>query len=212
MRYALHLGASSERLLLFFAGWGMDDAPFVPMLGAFDTAVVWDYTDITSPLPFLKDYARIDLIAWSMGVWAATQVLADTSLHSAVAVNGTPWPIDDTRGIPTAVFDATLVSFSEAGLTRFRRRMCGGTAAMNAFMEHAPARSVEELRVELDAIGNAYRTRGPRNLAWTAAAVCASDRIFPPEAQKAAFPGAKLFDGAHWAPDLFARLLKGETL
>ncbi len=188
----------------------MDDTPFLPMVGAFDTAIVWDYADLGTPLPFLEGGRRVELIAWSMGVWAATQTLSRARLSSAVAANGTPWPIDDVRGIPCAVFDATLAGFSEAGLTRFRRRMCGGAAGLAAFMTNAPKRGMEDLRAELAALGEGIRARPPRPFAWSRALTCAGDRIFPPEAQRAAFPEAESRPGAHWAPELFAALLRGE--
>lgn len=188
----------------------MDDAPFLPMAGAYDTVIVWDYADLSTPLPFFSEARHIDLMAWSMGVWAATQVAPRERVASATAINGTPWPIDDVRGIPVAVFDGTLNGFSEAGLARFRRRMCGGTAALAGFMAHAPQRDVEDLRAELAALGEAIRTRPPRPFAWTRAIVCTEDRIFPPAAQLAAFPNAECRQGAHWAPDLFAALLRGE--
>lgn len=188
----------------------MDATPFLPMVGAFDTAIVWDYADLSTPLPFLEGRRRVDVIAWSMGVWAATQTLPRAALASATAVNGTPWPIDDARGIPEAVFDATLAGFSEAGLLRFRRRMCGGAAGLAGFMAHAPQRTVADLGAELAALGQAIRARPERPFAWTRAIACTEDRIFPPAAQQAAFPTAELRPGAHWAPEVFAALLRGE--
>lgn len=188
----------------------MDATPFLSMVGAFDAAIVWDYTDLSTPLPFLEGRERVDLIAWSMGVWAATQTLHRVSLASATAVNGTPWPIDDVRGIPEAVFDATLAGFSEAGLLRFRRRMCGGAAGLTGFMAYAPQRDVADLGTELAALGQAIRTRPERPFAWTRAIACKEDRIFPLAAQQAAFPNAKLYPGAHWAPEVFAALLRGD--
>lgn len=187
----------------------MDDTPFLPMVGAFDTAIVWDYADLSTPLPFLAAARRVELIAWSMGVWAATQTLDRAALSTATAVNGTPWPIDDVRGIPEAVFDATLAGFSEAGLLRFRRRMCGGAKGLAGFMAHAPRRTAEDLGGELAALGRAIRARPERTFAWTRAIVCADDRVFPPAAQRAAFPGAEERPGAHWAPEVFAALLGG---
>lgn len=188
----------------------MDATPFLPMVGAFDTAIVWDYTDLSTPLPFMKEARRVNLVAWSMGVWAATQTLDRAALASATAVNGTPWPIDDARGIPEAVFDATLAGFSKAGLLRFRRRMCGGAAGLAGFLAHAPQRSVADLGAELAALGQAIRARPERPFAWTRAIACAEDRIFPPAAQSAAFPEAVTRPGAHWAPEVFSALLRGE--
>ncbi len=210
VNYRIHPGASSERLLVLFTGWGMDDCPFLPMARAYDTAFVWDYADLSTPLPFLAEGRPIDLIAWSMGVWAATQVLPRERLATTLAINGTPRPIDDTYGIPKAIFEGTLAGLSEAGLTRFRRRMCGGGAALNAFLTNAPQRTLDDLHTELAALGEAITTRPVReDFRWDRAIACAEDRIFPLAAQQAAFPTATVVPGAHWAPDHFAKLLSG---
>lgn len=210
MRHRFHPGASHDRTLLLFAGWGMDDAPFLELLGPHDTLVVWDYADL-SPLPeaILGD-RPLHLIAWSMGVWAATQTLPRERLASATAVNGTPWPIDATRGIPPALFDATLANLSEAGIARFRRRMCGA-AALGEFLRHAPQRDADDLRSELQALSSAIRTRQERPFAWDRAYACADDRIFPPATMRAAFPDVRLLPGAHWAPEVFRALLEGRA-
>ena len=202
-------GASSERLLLLFAGWGMDVRPFEGMARAFDTLVVWDYREL-SGLPPLPGDRPVDVVAWSMGVWAAGQVLARGQVVSATAVNGTPWPIDEVRGIPPAVFEGTLAGFGAAGLMRFRRRMCGGAAGLKAFEAVAPERSVEELGEELAALGRAIGERPAGDFVWTRAVACREDRIFPLAAQQAAFPEALVRPGAHWAPEVFGRLLRGE--
>ena len=187
----------------------MDPRPFRAMIGAYDTLVVWDYTTLDG-LPALPQDRPIDLIAWSMGVWAAGHVLQTHPLASATAVNGTPWAIDETRGIPRAIFDGTLAGFSEAGLLRFQRRMCGGAAALKAFEALAPQRTVADLQTELAALGQAITRLGAAEFPWRRAYAAADDRIFPHAAQLAAFPNAITRPGAHWAPALFEPLLRGE--
>ena len=59
--------------MLFFLGWGMDPTPFETMERAWNTIFVWNYTDLTG-LPALPE-GPVDLIAGSLGVWAATQGL-----------------------------------------------------------------------------------------------------------------------------------------
>ena len=187
----------------------MDAHVFEHLLtGDQDTLIVWDYTDLTlADMPV--ENRSIDLIAWSMGVWAATQTLPTEQIVSAIAINGTPTPIDDERGIPSAIFDGTLATLSENGLARFRRRMCGGASAMANFMEHAPQRDLEDLRTELAALGNAIRTLPAKPFPWTQAVGCTNDKIFPIAAQQAAWPQLTTLAGEHWQPDLLERLLKG---
>ena len=209
MKWRYFPGQQHERLRVFYTGWGMDAHVFEHLLtGDQDTLIVWDYTDLTlADMPV--ENRSIDLIAWSMGVWAATQTLPTEQIVSAIAVNGTPTPIDDERGIPSAIFDGTLTTLSENGLARFRRRMCGGASAMATFMEHAPQRDLEDLRTELAALGTAIRSLPAKPFPWTHAIGCSGDKIFPIAAQQAAWPKLQTIVGEHWQPDLFERLLKG---
>lgn len=188
----------------------MDDHVFERFTGTRDTLIVWDYTDLSTPLPL--DERPVEVIAWSMGVWAAMQTFPKTQVASATAVNGTPWPIDDTRGIPAAIFDGTLATYSDSGLARFRKRMCGGAAAMAEFLTHAPQRSTEDLGIELAALGDAIRSRPSSDFPWTRAIGCTGDRIFPLSAQRAAWPNLIEREGAHWDPALFEALLKGRPI
>ncbi len=210
MKWSYFSGKQTERLCVFYTGWGMDDHVFERFMGERDTLVIWDYTDLSTALPF--DERPIDLIAWSMGVWAATQTCPTKKIASATAINGTPWPIDETRGIPPAIFDGTLATYSESGLARFRKRMCGGASALANFLENAPQRTTEALGTELAALGEAIRTRPQKSFPWTRAIGCTADRIFPITAQKAAFPELIERPGAHWEPTLFEAILKGEPL
>ena len=210
MKWRYFSGKSTASLCVFYTGWGMDDRVFERFMGERDTLIVWDYTDLSTPLPL--DERPLEVLAWSMGVWAAQQTCPTTHLQSATAVNGTPWPIDETRGIPPAIFDGTLATYSEAGLARFRKRMCGGAAALTEFMAYAPRRTTEDLGAELAALGEAIRSRPEKTFPWTRAIGCTQDRIFPIAAQKAAFPNLIEHSGAHWQPTLFECLLKGRPL
>ena len=70
----------------------------------------WDYRDLDFDAGVLEGYSTTRVLAWSMGVWVAGQVLSgmDMAPGYRVAVNGTPFPIHDSLGIPEAVFDGTL--------------------------------------------------------------------------------------------------------
>ena len=99
------------RLLLFFAGWGADETPFkMYRPAASDFMVCYDYRTLDFDASGLEEYREINLIGWSMGVWAASQTVPQLSspgtsgegIHMAnsIAINGTPYPIDQHMGIP----------------------------------------------------------------------------------------------------------------
>ena len=200
-----HHSGSSE-LLLFFSGWGSEPGMFI---SGSDTdpgrniLMLWDYRDMTLDPDLLREYCRISLLAWSMGVWAAGKVLGEAGMVNGprLAVNGTPFPIDDSRGIPTAIFDGTLNGLSERTLAKFRRRMCGSSDTLESLLACGLNRSAEELRDELAAIGDSVGDR---------------DMIFPPAGQHHAWEELNVpitdTDAAHYDAGLFRRLLYEDEL
>ena len=94
-------GASD--LLLFFAGWGAEPGMFkydelTDGSGTSDVMMCWDYRDLDFDAGVLEGYSTTRVLAWSMGVWVAGQVLSglDMAPGYRVAVNGTPFPIHDS--------------------------------------------------------------------------------------------------------------------
>ena len=151
-----HIHTSSlqktPRLLLFFAGWGMDEHPFLQYAPPdSDFMICYDYRTLDFDTSPLAGYTVIDVVAWSMGVWAASQVLSKVSLpiRRRIAINGSPFPIDEKRGIPPAIFMGTLEGLNEASLRKFQRRMCADGNVFARFQLTAPERSIEELKEEL---------------------------------------------------------------
>lgn len=180
----------SRRLLLFFAGWGMDEHPFLNLrFRDYDIALVHDYTDMSLPT-IAREYEEIKLMAWSFGVIAADIFMASNPqlpITQSIAVNGTLFPVDDRYGIPEAIFKGTLEGLSDKTLLKFFRRMCGSKEAFDRFLANAPQRPTESLREELKAIA-ALKASHSR---WDMAFVSNLDRIIPPENQTAAWEREK---------------------
>lgn len=175
---------SHRRLLLIFAGWSTDASAFVPLKAdGYDIAVLSDYTSLQMPA-VSSHYAEVVVMAWSLGVWAASVVLPKSSLpvSLALAVNGTPWPVSDTRGIPEAIFRATADSLSELTFSKFRRRMGGASLPRGN-------RSIASLAQELKMIDGSELDSG--GFIWDRAVISNSDSIFPPAAQLAAWSGGR---------------------
>ena len=67
---------NQKHLLLFFAGWGMDETPFLQIHPTDkDWMICYDYRSLEFDADILQEYSEITLIAWSMGVWAASQIM-----------------------------------------------------------------------------------------------------------------------------------------
>ncbi len=196
MRLHWQVREERPRLLLFFNGWGMDErllAMIEPPAGR-DLLAVCDYTDLRGAdavRAAVAHYPAADLVAWSMGVWAAATVFASAPMRfdKAVAVNGTGKPIDDEYGIPAGLFRATLDNYSERTRDSFFRRMCDGRDACGEFLPHAPLRDADDQRRELLALARAVGAGHPSPGPFTGAVVGARDRIMPPENQKRYWQG-----------------------
>ena len=184
-------------LLLFFNGWGMDRRVadwVVSASAAFDgrdIAVVYDYRDLTLPDWLGEAVAGVDsveLLAWSMGVWAAARAGLE-KVDRAVALNGTPWPRDAERGISPEVFMGTLDGWNDANRQRFERRMMVGVPQEVVESVRSERNSAEQ-KEELQAIADALSEGLPDALpAWnySKAIIGGRDQIFRAENQRCAW-------------------------
>lgn len=187
----------SGRLLLIFAGWGMDPNPFRQLRAdGYDIAVAWDYADTTFAAGPLSDYSEIVVLAWSMGVCAASSALSqiDLPVTLSIAVNGTVTPVSDSTGIPVEIFSATLRGLTEASLAKFNRRMCGSAIAADQFKLNKPERDIESLRRELRAIGERATGTYAADFRWDTAIIGSRDMIFPAAAQRRAWQGHDIIE------------------
>lgn len=167
-------------LLLIFAGWAMDYHPFSSIqCSGYDIAVIWDYRNDNIDLTEFSSYNEVTVLAWSMGVWAASRIIPQSGLPVTltIAVNGSYAPVDDRKGIPADIYKATVDALSPASLIRFYRRMAGSSAAFERFKETLPQRQADELADELRRIA----ATGPADVAmrWDKAVISTRDAIFP---------------------------------
>ncbi|MDR2680919.1 MAG: DUF452 family protein [Tannerella sp.] len=204
-----------SRLLLFFAGWGMDEHPFMEYLPADrDCMVCYDYRSLAFDDSQLTPYEDIRVVAWSVGVWAASRILTDRHLPvtESIAVNGTLWPADDERGIATAVFRGTMEGLNEKTLHKFRRRMCGSKEALERFTEHAPRRTADDLREELEQIAELSAEPYLPSFTWDKIYIGLYDKIFLPANQRKAWEGGNIIpvECEHYPPALWNELFNYE--
>jgi biotin synthesis protein BioG len=202
-----------ERLILFFAGWGMDARPFRGILSeSSDILVLFGYhqhSDNSMLADVCSHYTRCDVLAWSLGVviaghWCSSSAV---SVSRVVALNGTPYPAHDKKGIPHERFNGTLDQLSKTSLQQFYRRMCHNKETLSHFLQSAPMRKGDDLYCELDFLRK--QLPAPESC-FTGAIVSSHDRIIPPENQRYCWREAGipyrdidaphfLFDGiTHW--------------
>lgn len=153
-----------------------------------------------------------------MGVWTASQVLSGLSLpyRNTIAINGTPFPIDEFKGIPPSIYQGTLENLDKTTLQKFFHRMCKDNATFKCFLQKMPQRPVEELKEELEMIRLNYTRVPSGNFTWQKAFIGKNDRIFPPVNQQRVWEGTNtcIFENeeAHYSEQLLSELLTNPTV
>ena len=183
---------NSAELILFFNGWGMDEKPFehLTVPDGFDILMAYDYTELEPLTEEIKSYSKVHLVAWSLGVYAAAEVLQGIEFASATAINGTLKPIDADEGIAPAIFQGTIDSWSEVAALKFNRRMCG--KYNKEFKVSAPDRSVDGQKNELIALSKRIESKPQPNNIFQQAVIGVGDRIFLRDAQEEHWQHARI--------------------
>lgn len=111
MKYHWLNKQNNTELIVFFTGWSFDEKPFEFLdCGSADVLFVYDYNEISAlEKEIFTKYTKKTLLTWSMGVFAA-YLLKDElkDFNQKIAINGTPFPVDDEFGIPQKPFLLTL--------------------------------------------------------------------------------------------------------
>ena len=68
---------NQKHLLLFFAGWGMDETPFLQIRPTNkDWLICYDYRSLEFDADILQEYSEITLIAWCMGSFSDNETIS----------------------------------------------------------------------------------------------------------------------------------------
>lgn len=210
-------GGAKRRVVLFFAGWGMDASIFASLSKpGYDIMLVYDYRNDDFDISLLSGYDEICLLAWSLGVWHAARFMSEhpaLPFTRTIAVNGTLNPINDRYGIPERIYDLTSRLPDTNSLMKFFRRICGGHSQMQSLMPQLPQRDVDELRDELLAVRRRIPVEASSDTsAWDEIYLSDSDLIFPfgnmMQAWDSASQRIRIMKGSHHAVD-FNALIAG---
>ncbi len=150
---------NNEKLIVFFCGWSFDEQPFKYLKCADnDILIVYDYSQLDLCKEQFAGYKNYSLICWSMGVYVAYILREQLPKFSRkIAVNGTPFPIDDELGIPQRTFDLTL-KYVDSGLKgKFQQNLFKNPKDYETFLLTPVKRSLENRAEELVALNNFIR-------------------------------------------------------
>ncbi len=232
--YIIH--ENYPKLLLLFAGWATDETLFRQYRPKdMDYMISYDYRTPDFDKSVFTHYRQVNVVAWSMGVWAASLILSNVPKNNVLsfAFNGSTHPISDVHGIPLNIYQGTLDGLTPVTLQKFLRRMCKDSQAYKAFMEITPRRNFDEIKEELALIREQYfATSGDTNkdgnttpdeksdecrpqcrYEYNYVIIGNNDRIFPPENLKCNYGCHNhstiiLTDSAHYDETIFRLLLQ----
>lgn len=215
----------SRSLIILFLGWGFPPEIFSGLRKhGFDILVMTGYDgmcgttieqEIRASIQADSDmeitgYDEVVVIGWSFGVKMASLFLSQTNIPVTMrlAVNGTEYHIDDSKGIPEQVFNGTLSGLSEKTLEKFRIRSAGSREKFKLLAENcdmeALTSDIEVLREELEWFQTLPKVpASTRQSLWDKVIVGEEDRIFPPGNQLSAWNGYDIFSvkGMGHVPD-----------
>lgn len=140
----------NKKLLIFFCGWSFDFKPFERLAcDDYDVLMLYDYNDLSIPIE-ISGYEEYFLVTWSMGVFVAYLLRNKLpEFKEKIAINGTPFPVDNEKGIPIKTFDLTL-KYVETGLQgKFQRNLFKTEEDFQKYLQNPVARKIQNQASEL---------------------------------------------------------------
>ncbi|MDR0766565.1 MAG: DUF452 family protein [Odoribacteraceae bacterium] len=215
MRAVWLIKDGGRRLTLFFGGWGLDERSVGHLTSSGKVLMYHDYRDVeTGDAPDVTGYDVVDVVAWSMGVWAASVSLARWGItpRRAVALNGTERPVDDLLGIPPAIYALTERGMNERGWEKFITRSLADDEERALFRARClPRRGLEERVEELRRVRE-QSARACPVMPWHRAFISCKDVIFPVENQRNWWQGRTEITGLAGGHYPFFRFTSWESI
>lgn len=166
------------KLLVVALGWGASPEVIQSQhFSDYDVVCLYDYHSLDVELSDIEQYNDISLMGWSFGVWAAERVLYNIKFTQAIAICGSPYPINKDFGIDPRAFAITLRGIVNEGVGVFLARMCG--KKLREYMQNHSTRNLEDIREELQVLAIKSIEPYTPKIKWTKAILSGKDRIFP---------------------------------
>ena len=145
---------NNNKLIIFFAGWSFDYNPFKFLdCTDFDVLILYDYNNLN--LPEIPKYQKYYLISWSMGVFTAYMIKNQLpKFDLKIAINGTPYPVDDTKGIPLKPFLLTLKHAKQGLEGKFYQNIFDNPKELETYNNHKVNRTIDN---RVDELNNLYK-------------------------------------------------------
>ena len=92
----------SDKLIIFFTGWGCAEYEFEHLTSNADVLLLYDYLDLNLDFDF-SNYKKIDLMAFSAGVFVASIMNFNFEISKKIAISGNPYLFDEHLGLSTEI-------------------------------------------------------------------------------------------------------------
>jgi len=179
------LNNNSDKLLLFFTGWGCDENQFTNLTTKSDLLLLYDYQNLNLEFNFSK-YSNIQLLAYSAGVFVSTIVDKNIpKITQRIAISGNPYLFDEKLGLTKSL----VQEFREINLDNYlafrRKYMVETEEEFKRYNDLQSLRSLESCQNELTALENLYENN-KKNISFyfDKAVIGENDIIFKVENQK----------------------------
>lgn len=176
------ISKNSDKLIIFFAGWGCDEYGFEHLKSDYDVLILYDYSDLNLDFDFSK-YKKFDLISFSAGVFVASVMKFDFEIDKKIAIDGNPYLFDEKLGMSNEIQDV-LCSITEQNADDFARNYLIKTDEEWKIF-HPSKRTLDSCMAEFDSLKRIY-TDNKQNIKdiFDYAIVGDEDPIFNVNAQK----------------------------
>ena len=179
------INKNSDRLLIFFAGWGCDEYEFEHLNSESDVLILYNYSDLSIDFDFSK-YKHFNLAAFSAGVFVASICKFYFNINKKVAISGNPYLFDENLGLSNKVQDI-LYNITEKTADDFAKNYLIKTDEEWEKFHHSK-RDLKSCKDEFDSLKKIYNTE-KQNIKdiYDFAIFGAEDKLFDITTQKEFF-------------------------
>ena len=176
------INQNTDKLLIFFTGWGCDEYEFSHLESNTDVLLLYDYSDLNLNFDFSK-YKNINLIAFSAGVFIASIMHFDFKINKKIAISGNPYLFDERLGLSKEIQDI-LCSITEKNADEFAKNYLVKTDEEWKNFHHSK-RTIISCRDEFESLKNLYN-KNEHNIKdiYNNALIGGCDNIFNVSVQK----------------------------
>ncbi len=146
---------NSDKLLIFFTGWGCDESEFEHLKSTSDVLFLFDYYDLNIDFDF-AGYNEYNLIAFSAGVFIASILNFNIELRRRIAISGNPYLFDEHFGLSLKTQN-TLYNITEKNADDFAINYLIKTEEEKKIFHHSK-RTIESCQKEFESLQRIYKT------------------------------------------------------